>query len=65
MTTSLVDEEIELAFCDWCDRDPDRFGPVSIGDSWMMVESFEAGFLAAKEKYCSGNFDQQNAQQLI
>lgn len=65
MTHSPVDEEVEQAFSDWCDEEPNRFGPISIGDAWMMVESFEAGFEAAKKKYASGNFDQQNAQQLI
>ena len=60
---SLTDKDVEEAFYVWSDEN--HSGPITLGDAWMILEAFEAGFLAAKKQYGSINFDQQHAQQLI
>ena len=45
----LGEPEIEQAFMAWCDANP--FGEVTLSEAWIIFESFEAGYLAAKELY--------------
>ena len=45
----LSEPEIEQAFMKWCEANP--YGECTLAEAWAIFESFEAGFLAAKEMY--------------